>query len=108
MTTKPSKFTVFNDFVDFAAPHCRPAEYRVWIYLWRRANRDCHVRFRVSDVSNATGLTWKSAKSAVTSLQQIGLLALKLGNNWQHHKCRLAVHDSWRTEGHPRKRQVKP
>lgn len=101
MKPKKSRFVAYNRFVDHVARYCRPAELRVWFYLWRRANRDGRLVFRVQDVADATGLTWKSAKQAILSLKSIGCLGVKWGNNWDRHLAVVDVLEMWEKECHP-------
>lgn len=103
-TKPPSRFEAFNRFVDFAAKHCRPAEVRVWLYLWRRANRSGMVKFRLADVSEATGVNRRHIKDAVEGLRLKACLGVKWGNNWQHHQAKVEVHEAWERGWQPSQR----
>ena len=98
---KSDRFVHFNRFVDRVAPHVRPSEFRVWIYLWRRANRAGQVAISYSDLAKAVGVSRQKIPAILTRLKDIGTLGIESGNNWKRHRFTVRVSSRWDVEVHP-------
>ena len=77
---KPKKaggrFEVVNTFADFSMAKLSRAEIAVWLLLWRDTKKNGLARTSQADLSRRAGVNERTARQAVSSLADVGLLTV--------------------------------
>jgi hypothetical protein len=70
------RFAVLNAFVDFTAASLPRAEMLVWLILFRDTKPDGLARTSQADLARRAGVNLRTAKRAIASLENRGLLKI--------------------------------
>jgi CRP-like cAMP-binding protein len=72
--TRSGRFTLLNSFVDVTLRELSGAEAKVWLVLFRDAQKDGTVRASQTDIARRSGLTVRAVKKAIRRLKSQGLI----------------------------------
>ena len=73
--TTSSRFAELNNFVDFTMRDLKSSEIQVWFILFRDT-RDGRARTSQSDIARRAGLSERTIRSSIKSLEKHGLLVV--------------------------------